>query len=178
MVPKLTPTLYAQARAKGGPLETEWWVGAGIHSVGLAGAGVAPALRAGLRREAGPLGLVLHVDGASSQVHQAGFPGGSFGYTRVGGGLSVLMPLAGSRTLLEGGLDAGGGWNQQALKDGRHFETGDAYAGAALRLSLPVFRLRAALDLLGGARSLKVDGKRKVVPALGATVVVLYGTGS
>jgi hypothetical protein len=136
---------------------------------------VAPALRAGLRREAGPLGLVLHVDGAQAQVHQGAF---RFSYTRVGGGLSVLMPLTGSRTLLEGGLDAGGGWNQQALRDGRHFETGDAYAGAALRLSLPIGRLRAALDLLGGARSLKVDDKRKVVPAFGATVVVLYGTGS
>jgi hypothetical protein len=173
LVPRLTPTRYAQARAKGGPSDTEWWVGGGGHWVGLASAGVAPAVRAGLRRELGPLGLVLHADAAFKDVRQGAL---AYGFTRVGGGLSALLPLAGSRLLLEGGLDVGGGWNQQALRDGRHFQTGDAYGGAALRLSAPLGRVRAALDLLGGARLFKLDERRHVAPALGVTLVVLYGT--
>jgi hypothetical protein len=175
LVPRLTPTGYAQARAKGGPLETEWWVGAGGHLVGLKNAGLAPAVRAGLRRELGPLGLVLHLDGASADVHDGNL---TYGYTRVGGGLTALLPLAGGRTLLEGGLDLGGGWDQQALRDGRHFQTGDAVGAAALRLSRPIGSFRAAVDLLAGGRILPVNGKTRLVPALTVTLVVLYGTGS
>jgi hypothetical protein len=36
-------------------------------------------------------------------------------------------------------------------------------------------RLRTALDLSGGAQTLNVNGTRAVRPAVGATLVVLYG---
>ncbi|HET9555453.1 MAG TPA: caspase family protein [Anaeromyxobacteraceae bacterium] len=172
MLPRLTPTRYEMARAKGGPMPTEWWLGAGGHYVGLPGAGVVPSLRAGLRREVGPFGLVVHGDYAFGSVRDGTL---RYDYTRLGGGATLLYPLAGYRVLLEGGLDVGGGWNTQALHDGRHFETGDLTAAAALRLSMPIGRLRAALDLAGGARSLKLDDKRELRPALGLTLVVLYG---
>jgi hypothetical protein len=172
-IPRLTPTRYEQARAKGGPASTEWWVGGGVHLVGLPGApGVVPALRAGLRREIGPLGLVLHADYAFGDAGDAGF---SYAYTRLGLGASLLYPLAGSRVLLEGGADLGGGWNAQGLGDGRHFETADGTAALALRLSAPLGRLRAALDLAAGARLLRFNGEPSVHPAATATLLVLYG---
>ena len=172
LLPRLTPTRYEMARAKGGPLPTEWWLGAGGHLVGLGGAGVVPSLRAGLRREVGPFSLVVHADYAVGDVTIGGLP---TRYTRIGGGATLLYPLLGSRVLLEGGLDLGGGWNTQGLRDGRHFETGDLTGAAALRLSLPLGRLRAALDVSGGVRTLNYDDARAWRPALGATLLVLYG---
>jgi hypothetical protein len=172
-VPRLTPTRYAQARAKGGPSDTEWWVGAGGVLTGLDGGAVAPALRAGLRRELGPFGLMLHLDGALADVRDGTL---KYSYSRVGGGLSALLPVVGGRTLLEAGLDVGGGWNTQALKDGRHFEASDVNAGAALRLSFPIGRLRSALDLTAGARAMKIDARSTVRPTAGLLLVILYGS--
>jgi len=173
LVPQLVPTGYAQARAKGGPPETEWWVGGGGHWIGLKDGGLAPAARLGLRREVGPIGLVLHLDGAWKDVKEGTF---KYGYSRFGGGLSALWPLAGARVLLEGGLDLSGGWNQQSLDDGRHFQAVDAAAGAALRLSAPLGAWRVALDLTGGARLLELDGKRRALPAITLDLLVLYGS--
>lgn len=173
LVPRLEPTRYEVARSKGGPAPTEWWVGAGGHLVGVGGAGLVPSLRAGLRREVGPLGLVLHADYAIGDVTIGGLRSS---YSRLGGGATLLYPLAGGRTLLEGGLDLGGGWNTQGLRDGRHFSTGDVTGAAALRLSAPIGRVRAALDLAAGVRSITFDDSRRWRPALGATLVILYGT--
>jgi len=172
MLPRLTPTRYEMARAKGGPLPTEWWLGGGLHLTGLPGGGVVPSLRAGLRREVGPFGLLVHADYAFGDVTDKTL---TYGYTRLGGGASLLLPIAGYRTLLEGGLDLGGGWNGQALRDGRHFETGDLTGGAVLRLSRPFGPVRAAIDVFGGARYMKVNDSMGVRPAAGATLVILYG---
>ncbi len=172
LLPRLTPTRYEQARSKGGPLPTEWWLGAGGHLVGLGGAGMVPSLRAGLRREVGPFGLVVHADYALGDVSIGGL---RTSYTRLGGGATLLYPLLGDRTLLEGGLDVGGGWNTQGLKDGRTFSTGDLTGAAALRLSMPIGRFRTALDVTGGARAINYNDARTIRPAFGATLVVLYG---
>jgi hypothetical protein len=172
LLPRLTPTRYEVARSKGGPLPTEWWLGAGGHLVGIGGAGLVPALRAGLRREVGPLGLVVHADYAVGDVTMEGLP---TSYTRLGGGATLLYPLLGGRTLLEGGVDLGAGWNTQGLADGRHYQTGDVTGALALRLSVPLGRVRAALDLSGGARTTTFDDARAWFPAFGATVVFLYG---
>ncbi len=175
LLPRLTPTRYEVARSKGGPLPTEWWVGAGGHLVGLPDAGVVPSLKAGLRREIGPFGLVLHADYALGDVTIGGL---ASSYTRLGGGATLLYPLLGDRVLVEGGLDVGGGWNTQGLDDGRRYESGDATAAVALRVSLPLGRLRAALDLSGGVRSMTYNDERTLRPAAGATLVVLYGLAS
>jgi hypothetical protein len=172
MLPHLTPTRYEMARAKGGPLPTEWWLGGGLHYVGLPGGGVVPAVRAGLRREIGPFGLMIHADYALGSVKDRAL---SYDYTRIGGGASLLYPLAGTRTLLEGGIDLGAGYDTQALRDGRRFETGDVTGGAVLRLSRPIGPVRAALDVFGGARFMKVNDSMGARPAAGATLVLLYG---
>ena len=172
LLPRLTPTRYEMARAKGGPLPTEWWLGGGAQLVGLPGGGLVPSLRAGLRRELGPFGLMIHADYAFGDVTDKTL---TYGYTRLGGGASLMLPIAGYRTLLEGGLDLGGGWNSQALRDGRHFETGDFTGGAVLRLSRPFGPVRAAVDVFGGARLMKVNDSLGARPAAGATLVILYG---
>ena len=58
----------------------------------------------------------------------------------------------------------------------RQFGDLDLLFGATARLSLPAWRsFRGAIDLFGGARSLKLDQKREVRPAAGASLVLLYG---
>jgi hypothetical protein len=172
-IPRLTPTRYELARAKGGPRPTELWLGAGATLPALEGVAVAPGLRAGVRRELGPVGLVVHADFSATSGSSP--TAGSFSLTRIGGGATALYPLAGSRVLLEGGVDVGAGWNTQAMADGRHFETGDLVGGGALRLSFPLGGWRGALDATGGVQSLKVDDARTVRPAASLTFVVLYG---
>ncbi len=171
-LPHLVPTRYEVARSKGGPLPTEIWVGAGVQATGMPGTAAVPGFRLGLRREVGPLALVVHADYAVGDVSDQGL---GYGFTRAGGGLSALLPIVGGRALLEGGLDLGGGWNSQALRDGRHFETGDLTAGLALRGSMPVGPLRAALDLTGGAKFFALNGERVVRPVANLTLLLLYG---
>jgi hypothetical protein len=173
MIPRLTPTRYEIARAKGGPKPTELWLGAGATLPALQGVSLAPGLRAGVRREIGPVGLVVHADFSATSGTSS--TAGSFNLTRFGGGATALYPLTGSRVLLEGGLDLGAGWNTQSMGDGRHFETGDVTAGAALRLSFPLGSWRAAVDGTGGVQTLKVNDSRVVRPAATLTLVVLYG---
>jgi hypothetical protein len=185
MVPKLQLTRYEMARAKGGPKPTEWYLGAGVALVGLPGGGVAPSFGGGVRHELGPVGLLIRADYTLADVTDRKGPvPARFTYARVGGAVSALYPLLGTRTLLEGGLTLGGGWNMQSLRDGRHFEGGDLTGGATLRWSLPAFRsFRGAIDLFGGARAMKLDtspdgkldGTTKVRPAAGASLVLLYG---
>jgi hypothetical protein len=173
MLPRLTPTKYEQARAKGGPMPTEVWLGAGATLPALEGVSVAPGLRAGVRRELGPVGLVVHAD--FSAVSGTSTTAGSFSLTRLGGGATALYPLAGARVLLEGGGDLSAGWNQQAMGDGRHFETGDLGVGAALRLSFPLGGWRAAVDATGGVQHVRVNEAGALRPAASLTFVVLYG---
>jgi len=171
-LPHLVPTRYEVARSKGGPLPTEIWVGAGLQTTGLPGSTALPGFRLGLRREAGPLALVVHADYAVGDVTDQGL---TYGYTRAGGGLSALLPIVGGRALLEGGLDVGGGWNSQALPDGRHFETADLTTGLALRGSMPLGPLRAALDLTGGAKFFSLNGDHVVRPVANLSLLLLYG---
>jgi len=171
-LPHLVPTRYEVARSKGGPLPTEIWVGAGLQTTGLPGSVALPGFRLGLRREVGPLALVVHADYAAGDVTDQSL---TYGFTRAGGGLSAMLPVVGGRALLEGGLDLGGGWNTQSLPDGRHFETGDLTTSLALRASMPIGPLRAALDLAGGAKFFTLNGDHVVRPVANLTLLLLYG---
>lgn len=177
MLPRLQPTRYEMARAKGGPMGTEWFLAGGVQLVGLPGGGAAPTFGGGVRHELGPVGFLLRADYAFADVKDAsGGVARSYSYSRLGGSLSALYPLFGTRQLVEGGLTLGGGWNTQGWRDGRHFETADLLFGGSLRWSLPAWKsFRGAIDLFGGGRSLKLDGKREVRPAAGASLVLLYG---
>ena len=171
-LPHLVPTRYEVARSKGGPLPTEIWVGAGLQTTGLPGSVALPGFRLGLRREVGPLALVVHADYAAGDVTDQSL---TYAFTRAGGGLSAMLPVVGGRALLEGGLDLGGGWNTQSLPDGRHFETGDLTTSLALRASMPIGPLRAALDLTGGAKFFTLNGDRVARPVANLTLLLLYG---
>jgi hypothetical protein len=171
-LPHLVPTRYEVARSKGGPQPTEIWVGAGLQTTGLPGTVALPGFRLGLRREVGPVALVVHADYAVGDVVEQPL---TYGYSRAGGGLSVLLPVVGGRALLEGGVDLGGGWNTQSLPDGRHFETGDLSGGLALRGSMPIGPLRAALDLTGGGKVFSLNGNRVIRPTANLSLLLLYG---
>jgi hypothetical protein len=171
-LPLLEPTRYEVARSKGGPLSTEAFAGIGAQRVPLPSGGVAPSVRAGVRREAGPAGLVLAVEYAGRDVRDRSI---AYTWSRLGVEGTALLPIAGARHLLEGGFFAGYGWTTQTLRDRRAFSAGDLSAGLALRASLPVGRLRAALDLSGGVRAFELDAARVVRPVAAGALVLLYG---
>lgn len=172
VVPVLQPSRYEVARAKGGPRPAEAFLGAGAHLVAMPGGGVAPAVRGGVRRELGPFGLLLSAEYAFGGVDDGDL---SYDYSRLGADAALLYPLAGGRHLLEAGPFAGWGWATQSLEDRRSFHAGDATAGLMLRASLPLGRLRGALDLAGGARTFELNGSRTYRPAASLAFAVLYG---
>jgi hypothetical protein len=171
-LPLLQPTRYEVARSKGGPLSTEAFAGLGAHAVALPGGGIAPAVRAGARREVGPAGVVLTLEYAGKEVRDGDL---SYDWTRLGVDAAALLPVWGSRRLLEAGGFVGYGWSTQTLRDRRSFDAGDLTGGLALRASLPVGRLRTAIDLSGGVRAFELNGARAVRPAVAGSLVVLYG---
>lgn len=171
-LPLLQPTRYEVARSKGGPLPTETFAGLGMHVVSLPSGGVAPAVRAGFRREIGPAGLILSAEYAGRDVRDRTL---SYAWSRIGAEAALVLPVLGARRLLEAGIFGGYGWTTQTLRDRRSFSAGDLTAGFALRASLPTGRLRTALDLSGGVRAFELDGARVVRPALSSSLVILYG---
>ena len=171
-LPVLTPSRYEVARSKGGPLATEWFAGFGVATLGVPGTGAAPAVRAGFRRELGAFALRVRVDGAQAS---GGSGAERFTLSRVGTAATFLLPVAGGRRLLEAGVEVGGGWSSQSLRDGRSFTGGDATAGLNVVASAPLGRLRMALDLSAGGRAFELNGSRVVKPAGAVTAVLLYG---
>jgi hypothetical protein len=172
LVPVLQPTRYEVARAKGGPRPAEAFAGVGAHLVSMPGGGIAPAVRAGVRREVGPAGLVVALEYALADVTDRDL---SYDYSRFGAEAALLLPVAGGRRLVEAGVLAGWGWATQTLPDHRTFHAGDATAGFLVRASIPVGRLRGAVDLAAGGRAFELNGSRTVRPAASLSFAVLYG---
>ncbi|HEY6098932.1 MAG TPA: hypothetical protein VIW03_05855, partial [Anaeromyxobacter sp.] len=172
VVPVLQPTRYEVARSKGGPKQLEAFAGLGAALVPMPGGGVAPTVRAGVRREVGPAGLVVSADYALASVTDRDL---TYDYWRVGVDAALVLPVTGGRRLLEAGVLAGYGWATQTLKDHRSYDAGDFTAGFLARLSVPVGRLRGALDVTAGGRAFELNGSRTVKPAAGLSFVVLYG---
>lgn len=171
-IPLLEPTRYEVARTKGGPRPGEAFAGFGGALISMPHGGVAPAVRAGFRREVGPVGLVLSLEYAFRNVDDRGR---RYAYQRVGLDAAFMLPIAGSERLLEGGVLVGYGYATQVWRDHRSFSAGDGTAGLLLRLSLPLGRLRAALDVSGGGRLFELNGHRTLRPAASSSVVLLYG---
>jgi hypothetical protein len=172
LVPVLQPTRYEVARAKGGPRPGEAFAGLGALLVSMPGGGVAPAVRGGVRREIGPAGLLVSLDYALAGVTDGGL---SYDYSRLGADVALLLPVAGGRRLVEAGVLAGWGWATQTLRDRRTFHAGDATAGFLVRASVPIGRLRGAIDLAAGGRAFELNGSRAVRPAGSLSFAVLYG---
>jgi hypothetical protein len=178
LLPRLSPTRYEIARSKGGPLPTEWFAGFGVATIGVTQGGLAPTLRAGMRREVGTssLALRLHLDYTTKDVLDRSVPDAlSYGYSRIGGGGALLTPVVGGKYLIEAGVDLGYGWNTQTLHDGRKFNVGDFTGGLAVVASVPVGRMRLAFDGMFGGTAFKLNKAETVKPIAVASVVMLYG---
>ncbi|BDG03547.1 caspase family protein [Anaeromyxobacter oryzae] len=171
-LPRLTPTRYELARAKGGPLPSEWFAGFGVATLGMPGAGTAPAARVGFRREVGPIALRTHADLTFQEANDRGL---RYTSSRVGAAMAGMLPVIGARNLLEAGVEVGGGWTTQGLRDGRDFSTPDATAGLAVVASRPLGRLRLALDAGAGGRLFNLNGQTALRPYGIGTLVLLYG---
>ena len=172
LVPVLQPTRYEVARTKGGPRQAEAFAGVGAHLVAMPGGGVAPAVRGGVRREVGPAGLLVTLEYALADVTDGAL---KYEYSRLGGDVALVLPVAGGRRLVEAGAFAGWGWATQTLRDRRTYHAGDATAGFLVRTSVPIGRLRGAVDLTAGGRAFELNGARVVRPAGSLSFAVLYG---
>jgi hypothetical protein len=178
LLPRLSPSRYEIARSKGGPPPAEWFAGFGVATSGLPGFGMAPTLRAGMRREIGSrsVAMRLHLDYTAKDVTDSSVARSlSYGYSRIGGGGALLTPVVGGKYLVEAGVDVGYGWNSQSLRDGRHFNVGDLTGGLALVASAPVGRLRLAFDGMFGGSVFKLNNSTTVKPVSVASILILYG---
>lgn len=173
-LPRLEPTRYERARAKGGPAPGLTYLGAGVTWLGLPGFRAAPTGRVALRHEVGPLGLRARLDYAGASVRDQWL---RYDFSFVGGALAALYPLNVGRVLVEGGLEGGWGYATQRLAATGHrsFAAGVSSAGAALLVTAPVGPLRAGLDLSAGAQLFKLNDRATVRPGASAALLVLYG---
>lgn len=173
-LPRLEPTRYELARSKGGPKAGLTYLGAGATWIGLPGFRAATTARVALRHELGPLGLRLRLDYGATSVTDQWL---RYDWTYVGGALAVLYPLNVGRVLVEGGVEGGYGYATQRLRDfGRpSFAAGMPYAGGALLITAPVWKVRAGLDLSAGAHLVNLNDSRTVEPGASAALLVLYG---
>ena len=173
-LPPLRPTRYDIARAKGGPAPALGFGGGGVFSLPLSGAGIAPMIRAGARREFGAYTARLHFDAGRRDVP---ISGGRYGISRVGGGLGLVSPLAYGKVMLEAGAEAGYGYSWQDLPGNKHAGAGDVSLSGLALVSMRVGPTRLGLDFSAGAQRLKVDGAMVVKPAFSAGLVFLFGVG-
>lgn len=171
-LPPLAPTRYEIARAKGGPKPGLLFVGSGATALGLPGFGVAPAVRLGVRKELGPIGLRVRLDYLGKGVNDAGV---RYDLAYVGGAVAALYPLNASRILVEGGPEIGWGYAWQRLADRRSFGSGLLWGGAAFMATAPVGRIRVGLDATLGANLLRLDFRRTVRPAASLSLLALWG---
>ena len=123
------------ARTKGGPKPNLAFAEGGIAWFDLAGLGVAPSVRAGVRKEFGPVGLRVAFDWAGKNV-----TGGSLDYQfqYFGGSVALLWPITESAFFLEVGPQLTGGYAAQSFPSSPGFSSGILGAGAAVMATLPV----------------------------------------
>jgi hypothetical protein len=173
-LPRLEPTRYELARAKGGPSPGLTYLGAGATWLGLPGFKAAPTGRVALRQEVGPIGVRVRLDYAGTSVTDQWL---RYDFTYAGGAVAALYPLNVGRILIEGGLEGGWGYATQRLTSTGHrsFATGVTSAGAAFLVTAPMGPLRAGVDLTGGAQFFKLNDKATVRPGASAALLVLYG---
>jgi hypothetical protein len=171
-MPNLEPTRYEVARSKGGPKPGLLYGGVGFWSTDLAGFGVAPTARVGVRKELGPVGLRFKLDLARKRVTDQTLV---YDYTYTGGSLAALYPVNAGRVLVEAGLEGGYGWATQRLLDQRSFEAGVGSFGGALLVTAPVGSVRVGVDASAGAQIFDLNGSRGIHPAFSAALLALWG---
>ena len=171
-LPLLAPTRYEVARAKGGPKPNLAFVEGGVAYVALKGFGVAPAVRAGVRKEFGAFGLRVAFDWAGKSVSD---PSLSYDFAYYGGSAALLWPLTESAVFVEVGPQLSYGYATQRLPASQSFSSGMAGAGAAVLVTVPVGPLRLGLDAVAAAQVFKRNDQTVVQPGGSASLSVLFG---
>jgi hypothetical protein len=171
-LPLLSPTRYEVARAKGGPKPNLAFVEGGVAWFDMKGLGVAPTVRAGVRKEFGPVGLRVAFDWAGKNVS-----GGTLDYQfqYFGGSVALLWPLTESAFFLELGPQVTGGFANQTFPASPSFSSGIFGAGAALMASIPLGPVRLGLDVSAAAQLYKLNDKTVVRPGGSAGLLLLFG---
>ena len=171
-LPSLAPTRYELARAKGGPKPGLIFAGFGATALGLSGFGIAPAMRLGVRKEVGPVGVRVRLDYLGKAVNDAGV---RYDLAYVGGAVAALYPLNTSRVLVECGPELGYGYASQRLADRRSFGSNLFWGGVALMATAPVGPVRIGVDAALGGNLLRLDFRNTVRPAASLSVLALWG---
>jgi hypothetical protein len=160
------------ARTKGGPKPNLAFAEGGIAWFDLAGLGVAPSVRAGVRKEFGPVGLRVAFEWAGKSVS-----GGALDYQfqYFGGSVALLWPLTESAFFLEVGPQLTGGYAAQSLPASPGFSSGIFGVGAAAMATLPVGPVRLGLDASVSAQLYRLNGETVVRPGASAGLLLLFG---
>jgi len=171
VLPDFAPTRYERARQKGGPAPLVAFAGGGVTAVSLSGFGVAPALRVGVRKELGDLGLRIHAEVARGNVTDQ-----ALRYTlwSASGGAALVMPLADGPLFVEGGILAGYSVTSQSVSGGSSYTGAGPLAGAVLQATTRVGPMRLGLDLQANARFFRLNDSAAVRPGGSLSIVVLF----
>ncbi|MGA8890457.1 MAG: caspase family protein [Anaeromyxobacteraceae bacterium] len=171
-LPLLSPTRYEVARTKGGPKPNLAFVEGGVAWFDLQGLGVAPTVRAGVRKEFGPVGLRVSFDWAGKNVSG---PTLDYQFQYFGGSVAVLWPLTESAFFLELGPQLTGGFASQSFPASPSFSSGILGAGLACMASIPVGPLRLGIDVSAAAQLYRLNDRTVVRPGGSAGLLVLFG---
>jgi hypothetical protein len=171
VLPQLSPTRYERARQKGGPAPLVAFAGGGLTVVRLPGFGFAPALRAGIRKELGELGLRVHAEVARKDVSDLTL---RYTYWSATGAAALVMPLLDGPVFLEGGLLGGYSVASQAVAGGSSYTGGGPIAGGVLQATMRVGKVRLGLDLQGEARFFRLNDAAVVRPGASLSLVALF----
>jgi hypothetical protein len=171
-LPLLAPTRYEVARAKGGPKPNLAFVEGGIAYLALKDFGVAPSVRAGVRKEFGTFGLRVAFDWAGKSVSD---PALSYDFAYYGGSAALLWPLTESAVFVEVGPQLSYGYASQRLPASQSFSSGIGGAGAAVLVTVPVGPVRLGLDASAAAQVFRRNEQTVVQPGGSAALSVLFG---
>jgi len=171
-LPLLSPTRYEVARTKGGPKPNLAFAEGGVAWFDLKGLGVAPTVRAGVRKEFGPVGLRVAFDWAGKDV-----TGGAIDYQfqYFGGSVALLWPLTEGAFFLEAGPQLTGGYAAQSFPASPGFSSGIFGAGAAIMATFPVGPVRIGLDASATAQLYELNDTTVVRPGASAGLLLLFG---
>ncbi|HET8724836.1 MAG TPA: caspase family protein [Anaeromyxobacteraceae bacterium] len=171
-LPLLSPTRYEVARTKGGPKPNLAFVEGGVAWFDLSGLGVLPTVRAGVRKEFGPVGLRITFDWAGGRNASGTL---SYTFQYFGGSAALLWPLTESALFLEVGPQVTLGYATQSFPTSSGFSSGILGLGAAAMATVPVGPLRLGLDLAASAQVFKLNGGTVLRPGGTAGLLLLFG---
>ena len=170
-LPMLSPSRYERARQKGGPAPLVAFAGGGITMAPLPGFGFAPAVRAGVRKELGDLGLRIHAEVARKDVSDDGL---RYSFWSASGAAALVMPLLDGTVFLEGGLLGGYTFASQSVSAGASYTGGGPIAGGVLQATTRLGSIRLGLDLQAEARFFRLNDATVVRPGASLSLVALF----